>query len=36
MSFGGAPVEVESEEEADKLILKNEEDSANGKCLRGF
>lgn len=29
MSFGGAPVEVETEEEADKLILKNEEDSAN-------
>lgn len=29
MSFGGAPLQVDTEEEADKLILKNEVDSAN-------
>ncbi|KAJ6824201.1 uncharacterized protein M6B38_344280 [Iris pallida] len=29
MSFGGAPVEVGTEEEAEELILKNEKDSSN-------
>lgn len=30
MSFGGAPVEVGTEEEAEELMLQNERDSANG------
>lgn len=30
MSFGGAPVEVETEEEAEELMLQNDKDSANG------
>ncbi|KAG6494963.1 uncharacterized protein LOC121991990 isoform X1 [Zingiber officinale] len=29
MSFGGAPVEVETEEEAEELMLQNDKDSAN-------
>jgi hypothetical protein len=30
MSFGGGPLEVGTEEEAEKLTSQNEEDSANG------
>lgn len=30
MSFGGAPVEVGTEEEAEGLMLQNDKDSANG------
>ncbi|KAG6489490.1 hypothetical protein ZIOFF_050761 [Zingiber officinale] len=33
MSFGGAPVEVETEEEAEELMLQNDKDSANGNQL---
>lgn len=31
MSFGGAPVETGTEEEAEELVLKNEKASSNGK-----
>lgn len=30
MSFGGGPLEVGTEEEAEKLMSQNEKDSANG------
>lgn len=30
MSFGGGPLEVGTEEEAEKLTSQNEKDSANG------
>jgi len=30
MSFGGVPLEVGTEEEAEKLTSQNEKDSANG------
>lgn len=36
MSFGGAPVEVETEEEAEELMLQNDKDSANGNQLNIF
>lgn len=34
MSFGGAPVEAGTEEEAEELMLQNDKDSANGNELR--
>ena len=33
MSFGGAPVEAGTEEEAEELMVKNERDSAIGNQL---
>jgi hypothetical protein len=33
MSFGGGPLEVGTEEEAEKLTSQNEKDSANGKSV---
>ncbi|XP_042433742.1 uncharacterized protein LOC122020075 isoform X1 [Zingiber officinale] len=36
MSFGGAPVEVETEEEAEELMLQNDKDSANALHLTSF
>jgi len=36
MCFGGGPLEVGTEEEAEKLTSQNEKDSANGNIPRNF
>lgn len=33
MSFGGPPITVESEEEADELLRRNEKESSIGKNI---
>jgi hypothetical protein len=36
MSFGGGPLEVGTEQEAEKLASQNDKDSANGNIPRNF
>lgn len=36
MSFGGPPITVETAEEADELLRKDEKDSAIGKQFSGL